>query len=336
VEGKMRIAVDAMGGDNAPGEIIKGAIEAAKKEKGALEIILVGDERILRKHIKPSEEKFPVSIVHAPEIIGAHEFPTVAHKKRNSSISIATNLQKEKRVDAFISAGNTGAVMASSLLTLGRLGSVSRPALGAFFPTKKGFTMVLDVGANSDCKPVHLLQFGLMGYICAKQIFKQENPRVGLLNIGKENIKGNKLAREAYFLLEKAPINFIGNVEGIDIMNGECDVAVCDGFTGNIILKFSEGLINLIFDTIKSYMGGNWQQKLDATFPKSSFDGLVKRLSYDEYGGAPLLGVDGITIVCHGRSNARAIYNAILTAQRSKEERINDLIRETFSSVIGI
>jgi len=332
---KMRIAVDAMGGDNAPGEIIKGAIEAAKKEKGALEIILVGDEHILRKHIKPSEKKFPVSIVHAPEIIGSHEIPTEALKKQNSSISIATKLQKEQKVDAFVSAGNTGAILAFSLLTLGRLEGVSRPALGAFFPTKKGFTMVLDVGANSDCKPVHLLEFGVMGYICAKQILGKENPRVGLLNIGEENIKGNKLAREAYVLLEKAPINFIGNVEGMDIVNGECDVAVCDGFTGNIILKFGEGFTNLIFDTMKSSMGTNWQQELDATFPKSSFSGLVKRLSYDEHGGAPLLGVNGITIICHGRSNARAIYNAILTAQRSKEERINDLIRETFSSVIG-
>ncbi|MCK4422007.1 phosphate acyltransferase PlsX [candidate division WOR-3 bacterium] len=327
----MRTAVDAMGGDNAPGEIIKGAIDAAKVGKGVIEIVLVGDEHILKKHIEPFEEKIPVSVVHAPEVIDAHELPTVALKKQNSSISIATKLQKEQKVDAFVSAGNTGAVMASSLLTLGRLESVSRPALGTFFPTKKGFTMVLDVGANSDCKPVHLLHFGLMGYISAKRILKQDNPRVGLLNMGKENIKGNKLIREAYVLLEKANINFIGNVEGMNIMDGDCDVAVCDGFTGNIILKFAEGLINLIFDTMKGSMGTNWQQELDVLSPKSSFANLVKRMSYDEYGGATLLGVDGVTIVCHGISNARAIKNAIFTANRFKEERINDLIRETFS-----
>ena len=331
----MRIAVDAMGGDNAPDEIIKGAIEAAKAGKGALEIVLVGDENVLKKHIKPSEKKFPVSIAHATESIDAHELPTIALKKQNSSIVIATKLQKKQKVDAFISAGNTGAVVVSSLLTLGRLKSVSRPALGTFFPTKKGFTMVLDVGANSDCKPLHLLQFGLMGCICMKQILKLDNPRIGLLNMGKEDKKGNKLVRETYVLLEKAPINFIGNVEGMDIMNGECDVAICDGFTGNIVLKFGEGLINLIFETIKSYMGTNWQWKLGVIFPESSFSNLAKRMSYDEYGGALLLGVDGITIVCHGRSSAKAIKNAIFTAKRFKEERINDLIREAFSSVIG-
>ena len=331
----MRIAVDAMGGDNAPDEIIKGAFEAAKEGEGTLEIVLVGDENVLKKHIKPSEKKFPVSFVHAPESIEAHELPTIALKKENSSISIATKLQKKQKVDAFISAGNTGAVVVSSLLTLGKLEGVSRPALGTFFPTKKGFTLLLDVGANSDCKPLHLLQFGLMGCICAKQIFKQDNPRIGLLNMGKEDIKGNKLVRDTYVLLKKAPINFIGNVEGMDIMNGECDVAVCDGFTGNIVLKFGEGLIHLIFETIKSYLGTNWQWQLGVIFPESSFSDLAKRMSYEEYGGALLLGVDGITIVCHGRSSAKAIKNAIFTALRFKEEKINDLMREAFSRVIG-
>ncbi|MEA1912596.1 MAG: phosphate acyltransferase PlsX [candidate division WOR-3 bacterium] len=330
----MRIAVDAMGGDNAPGEIIKGAIEAAKTGKGTFEVVLVGDKNILKKHIEFLKVEIPVKIINAPEIIDADELPTVALKKTNSSISIAAELQKKGEIDAFISAGNTGAVMAFSLLTLGRIEGVSRPALGAFFPTKKGFTMVLDVGANSDCNPTYLLQFGIIGHIIAEGILEKDKPKIGLLNIGKENKKGNKLVRKAYALLEKAPINFIGNIEGMDIMNGKCDVVVCDGFTGNIILKFGEGLINLIFDTIKSYIGSNWQQKLSVLFPKSPVSSFVKRMSYDEYGGAPLLDVDGITIVCHGRSNAKAITNAIFTAKRFKEARINDLIRETFSRVI--
>jgi len=324
----MRIAVDAMGGDNAPDEIIKGAIEAAKAEKGTLEIVLVGDKNVLKKHIKPSEEKLPVSIVHTPESIEAHELPTIALKKENSSISIATKLQKEQKVDAFVSAGNTGAILAFSILTLSRIEGVFRPALCTFFPTKQGPMLVLDVGANADCNPAYLLQFGKMGSICAKQILKKENPRVGLLNIGKENIKGNKLAKEAYVLLEKAPINFIGNIEGMDIIGGVCDVLVCDGFTGNIVLKFSEGLIHLIFDTIKSYIGADWQQNLNVFSPNSPVSNFLKHLSYEEYGGALLLGVDGITIVCHGRSNARAIKNAIFTAKRFKEERINEFIQE--------
>ena len=327
----MRIAVDAMGGDNAPGEIIKGAIEAAKTGKEVLEIVLVGNECILRKYMNSLERRLPISIVHAPEIINADELPTEALKKQNSSIGIATKLQKEHKVDAFVSAGNTGAILAFSLLTLGRLEGVSRPALGTFFPTKNGSTMILDVGANADCKPVHLLEFGIMGYVCAKQILGKEDPSVGLLNIGEENIKGNKLAQETHGLLGKTPINFIGNVEGMDIVNGECDVVVCDGFTGNVILKFGEGLINLIFDTIKDHMGGNWQQVLDATSPESSFSDFVKRLSHDEYGGAPLLGVNGITIICHGRSNDRAIYNAILTAKSSREKGINNLIQKNFN-----
>ena len=327
----MRIAVDAMGGDNAPGEIIKGAIEAVKTGKGMIEIVLVGDENVLRKQMDSLDRRIPISVVHAPEIIDSHENPTEALKKQNSSISVAAKLQKEQKVDAFVSAGNTGAILAFSLLTLGKLGGVSRPALGTFFPTKKGSTMVLDVGANADCKPVHLLEFGIMGYVCAKQILGKEEPSVGLLNIGEENTKGNKLAREAYVLLRKAPIDSIGNVEGMDIVNGKCDVAVCDGFTGNIILKFGEGLINLIFDTMRSYIGEDWQQILDVTFPKSSFSGFVKRVSHDEYGGVPLLGVNGITIICHGRSNDRAIYNAILMAKSSREKGINNLIQKNFN-----
>lgn len=324
----MRIAVDAMGGDNAPDEIIKGAIEAIKEGKGTFEVVLLGDKNILEKHKELLKVKIPVKIINAPEIIEPDELPTAALKKTNSSISIATELQKKGEIDAFVSAGNTGAILAFSLLTLGRIEGVFRPALGTFFPTKQGSMLVLDVGANADCNPTYLLQFGEMGSICAKQILKKENPRVGLLNTGKENIKGNRLAKEAYVLLEKAPINFIGNIEGMDIMQGECDVLVCDGFTGNIILKFGEGLINLVFDTIKSYIGADWQQKLNVFFPKSPVSNFLKHLSYEEYGGALLLGVDGITIVCHGRSNARAIKNAIFTAKRFKEEKINDLIQE--------
>ncbi len=328
----MKIAVDAMGGDFAPREIVKGALNAAL-ELG-LGIILVGDEELLRAELYDCDTSGLVSIVHAPEVIDMKEHPAVAvRRKKGSSIVRAAQLVKEGSAAAMVSAGSTGAVMASALLGLGRIKGVDRPAIAGVLPNEKGLTVLLDAGANVDCKPQHLLQFGIMGYLYAKKILGIANPRVGLLSNGEEETKGNEVTQAAYPMLLNAGINFIGNVEGRDIFCGTVDVVVCDGFIGNIVLKTGEGLAGALLKMMKEEVTKSWLAKMGTVMAEPALKGLQRRIDYSEYGGAPLLGANGVFIICHGRSTAKAIKNAINVAGESVENRLVEAIRECMKNV---
>lgn len=306
----MRIAIDAMGGDHAPQEIVYGVIEAAKKYPND-SFILVGQENRLLEYSKEMPKN--VSIHHADEVITADDEPTKAIKrKKNASMVVAARLVKEHQAEAMITAGNTGAFMAAGLLIIGRLPGVSRPALAPVFPSTVGKgTMVLDVGANTDAKPEYLVQHAILGSIYMNKMLSIEKPRVGLLNIGSEPGKGNELTKAVYPLLEEAPINFVGNIEARDVLAGKCDVLVCDGFTGNILLKTAEGVVATIFGTLKNEIKKSFFSKVGALILKPTFKNLKKQLDYHEYGGAPLLGLQGACIKSHGSSDRRAIFNAI-------------------------
>jgi len=323
----MRIALDAMGGDNAPDVLVEAAIQVLHSNRDNLEILLVGDRTLLERRL-PSGRPSGLSIIHAPEKVEMQESPTaVLRKKKSSSIAVATRLQKQGEVDAFISAGNTGAVVVSSLLTLGAVEGVSRPAIASPFPSKTGICTVLDTGANVDCKPGNLLQFGIMGSLYVSHIFGIKKPKVGLLSIGEESSKGNSLTLEAYRLLSESELNFIGNIEGRDVLRGTVDVVVCDGFVGNVILKFTESIFEMVSSTIDTSTRANLFGRIGTYFLKSAFNKLRQELNYEEYGGAPLLGVRGITIICHGSSSAKAIRNAIKVAERLVQDGINECIK---------
>ncbi len=315
----MRIAIDAMGGDKAPDVVI----EALKDLKIDAELVAVGKKEVLESRIENAE------IVDAPEVIGMDEHPLKAiREKKESSIVKGVKLIKEGKADAFLGAGNTGAYVAAATLMLGRIKGVIRPALGTFFPTVKGYTLVVDVGANSECKPEHLLQFGIMGSIFYGIVFEKENPTVGLLSIGEEDIKGSSLSKKAFELLKDSGLNFIGNVEGHQILYGVSDVVVCDGFVGNAILKFGESIVEIIFNHIKNASKSSFRGMLGAILLKPSLKELAKRMDYEEYGGALLMGVNGIVIICHGRSSPRAIRNAIKMAYNLCKMQINKKIEE--------
>ena len=326
----MRIAVDAMGGDKGPGVIVTGAAEAVREHPGKFDIVLVGQ----RDRIEPAmsafgDDRSHVEIVHASEVIEMSESPASAfRKKKDSSIAVASRLVKEHEADAVISAGNTGAMVASALVTIGRLPGISRPAISTLWPTKKRGAVVLDVGANRECTPKNLLQFAVMGEVFARYQLEIEHPRVGLLNIGEERSKGNELVRDAYELIEKEDLNFVGNVEGRDVFEGAADVVVCDGFVGNIILKISESMYSFLAHMVRAEINKGFVAKAGALLMKGAFGGVRSRLDYAEYGGAPLLGVNGVTIISHGRSSSRAIKNAILAAGKSVETEINRHIEE--------
>lgn len=312
----IRIAIDAMGGDFAPKEIVKGTV-AASLELPA-EILLVGEEGKIKEELKRWRQKGDVKIIHAPEIISNEESPVQAVKqKKNSSINIAISLIKEKKADAVVSAGNTGALMASALLNLGRIPGVERPAIATIFPTRLGSVLLLDMGANVDCKPKHLLQFAKMGAQYAEHVMHVTNPRVGLLNIGEEEGKGNELTLEALPLLKQAKINFIGNVEAKEILSGKVDVIVCDGFVGNLILKFGESISSFIVDQIKQELNRNLVTKFAAFLLLPALANLRRKIDYDEFGGAPMLGINGIVFKAHGRARAKAFKNAIRTAHEA-------------------
>lgn len=326
----MRIAVDAMGGDYAPQAIIPGVIDALKELKGIAQITLVGKKEIIDKELSLYQTNgLSIAIKDAKDVIEMHESPTVALKtKKDSSIVVATKALRENEVQAFVSAGNTGAVMAGSLMTLGRLKGVFRPAIATVIPTLEGVSILLDVGANVDCKPIHLLQFAMMGDVYAKYILGKSNPTIGLLSIGEEKGKGNVLTFEAFKLISSSSLNFVGNVEGRDIINGKVDVIVCDGFVGNVVLKFGESLAEMIFGFLKRELSKNLKLKLGAYLTKPAFKKFKKLLDYSEYGGAPLLGIKGVCIICHGASSAKAIKNGIRVASEFINHQVNLHIEE--------
>jgi len=329
----MKIAVDAMGGDYAPEEIVKGTLQAAKVYSG-LGLILVGRRESISPYLSTGVPE-NVEMYEASEVIGMDEHPATAlRKKKDASITVATRLVKTGMADAVVSAGSTGAQMAAALLGLGRIKGIDRPAIATVFPTLEGGKLVLDVGANPDAKPEHLLQYGLMGSIYAQYILGIAKPRVGLLNIGSEEGKGNELAQQAYALLKQAPINFIGNVEGRDVPYGRADVVVCEGFTGNVLLKTAEGLAGALFQLIKEKITANLVRKLGALAVKPGLREIAKMMDYAEYGGSPLLGVNGVSIICHGSSKERAIFNAIRVAQECVAVDFLAKIREELPKVI--
>ncbi len=324
-----RVALDAMGGDRGPAVNVEGAVAAAR-ELG-LSILLVGIEEELSRGLQQhSTNGLGIAICHAPETVEMHESPSAAlRRKKQSSIRVGLELVKRGDADAFISAGNTGAVMATALITLGPLPGVERPAIALIIPTLRGHSILLDVGANVDCKPRHLLQFAIMGEVYARQVMGKTSPTVGLLGIGEEESKGNELTREAFKELgEEASINFTGNVEGREVFSGATDVIVCDGFTGNIALKITESAVDFFTVLLKEELAKGLVGKAGAVLARGAFSRFKKRVDYSEYGGAPLLGVKGVCIIGHGRSTAKAIKNAIRVAAECVENRVIEHIRE--------
>lgn len=319
----MRVAVDAMGGDHAPDAVVEGAVQAAS-ELG-IHVILVGDREILKHQIKRRKaQDLPVSIKHASEVVEMHEHPAVAvRRKRDSSLRVAFDLVKAGEAAAAVSAGNSGAAMAVAMLVLRLLPGVERPAIAAVMPTLKGSTVLLDVGANVDCKPLHLVQFAIMGDVYARYLLKIENPRVGVLSNGAEDSKGTDLTRATDEALRKSSLHYTGYVEGRDIFSGGADVIVCDGFTGNAVLKASEGVALAFSKLLKDELTASPLRKLGAFLSRGAFQAIKQRMDYAEVGGAPLLGVNGVGLIAHGSSDARAIKNAIRAARDFAEERVN-------------
>lgn len=325
----MKIAVDAMGGDYAPKAIVTGAIGAARLAKDRFEIVLVGDEEKIQqeldRHFRTNE--LPISIVHASQQVEMDDVPAIALKqKRDSSIAVAMQLHKEGAVDAVVSAGNTGAVLASALIKLRKINGVLRPAIGSILPNGRGATFLIDAGTNVDCKPRQLFQFGVMGSIFMSRMFGIENPRLGLLNIGTEKSKGNEQVQETYDLFQRSALNFIGNIEGGAVLQDLSDVVVCDGFVGNIILKFAESFNSVYSSNLRNRIGKTLQYNLGAYLLKPAFRRLKKTFDYAEYGGVPLLGIKGVVIIGHGSSSPKAILNAILEAEKIIKEKVNDQI----------
>jgi glycerol-3-phosphate acyltransferase PlsX len=328
----MRIAIDAMGGDNAPDAIISGTLESIESLSENDELILVGPTEVIEPHL-PSRKtrEGVVSVVDAPEVIGMGETPIESlRRKPKSSIAVLAKLAKRGQADAVISAGNTGACVAAFQMRMRNSPGVIRPGIAVVFPTLEGPVIVCDVGANIACKPIHLYQYAAMTSIYARDVLAIENPRVGLMSIGQEDAKGNEIVKKARRLIKSdANLNFIGNIEGRDIFQGGCDVAVCDGFVGNVVLKVTEGLVDGLFRAIKHEL---FAEKLRLALKfKPVIARIYRKYDYNEYGGAPLLGVNGTAVICHGSSQSRTIRNAILASKRYHTERINEKIIEYLS-----
>ena len=324
----MRIALDAMGGDHGPDEQIAGAIQAL--EETDLKLTLVGDESAIQNCLDrlspPASILSRISILHTSEVVEMDESPVDAiRKKKNSSIMLAFGLVKKGEAAAVVSAGNSGATLAAAVRNLGRIKNVSRPGIANAFPTLKKPVVMMDVGANVDCRAQHLFQFAIMGSALSR-VFDIDSPRVGILSIGEESSKGNQLVKETHAMLAKSSLNFIGNVEGRDIFQGEVDVIVCDGFVGNICLKVSEGLVEAATEMIRTGIMGSMKAKIGYYLARPVFRKFKKRVDYAEYGGAPLLGINGTGIICHGKSNAIAIKNAIVEAAKIVEIKVNEKI----------
>jgi glycerol-3-phosphate acyltransferase PlsX len=320
-----------MGGDFAPANVIRGSVDALGRDRDGLEILLVGPGEVLGREIplNGGRDDLPLTVVQASEIITMDDGATAALKqKKDSSIAVGLRLQTEQRADAFVSAGNTGAVMSASTLILGRIGGVSRPTIGAFFPSATGVCLLVDAGANVDCKPRHLLEFGIMGSIYTSAMFGIEKPAVGLLNVGEEESKGTEAVVDAHALLKASGLNFIGNVEGRDILRGTAHVVVCDGFTGNVLLKFGESIPSFFKERINGYIADKPVRKLLMVPALGTFRSTMKSMDYEEYGGVPLLGVKGVSIIGHGKSTPKAIMNMILKAKEMVEKDINGRIEK--------
>src|SRR6266478_4019155 len=323
----MKIAVDAMGGDHGPAVVVEGAV-AAVREFG-VSAILVGDRQAVEAEIRRvGAESLELEVRHASEVVGMAESPSLAlRRKRDSSLRVAAELVRDGKAAAFISAGNTGAALAISMFVVGVLRGIDRPAIAAVLPSLRGFTVLIDAGANVTPKPWHLFQFAIMGHVYARDILGLERPRVGLLSVGEEEGKGNDLTREAYEQLKESSINFVGNVEGRDIYNGSCDVVVTDGFTGNVALKISESLGEMLTGMIKEELTRDTRSKVGAMLALPAFERLRRRIDYTEVGGAPLLGLDGAAIICHGASPVKAITNAVRVAQVWTTADLNEHIK---------
>ncbi|MDP2921712.1 MAG: phosphate acyltransferase PlsX [Candidatus Omnitrophota bacterium] len=331
----MKIALDAMGSDNAPFSDVEGAVLAAREY--GYEIILVGNEDLIKKELdkyKPVPSN--ISIHHASEVIGMHEQPVLSvRRKKDSSIVALGNLAKEKKADAIVSAGNTGAMVCSATLKCRLLPGIERAGIGIVMPTMKGPMVMIDGGANIDAKPSHLLQYGIMASAYSEYILGRKSPRVGLLNVGEEESKGTGSLKEAYGLLESSGINFIGNVEGRDFFIGDCDVIVCDGLVGNVALKVTESVAYAFGELLKRELKSNLLSAIGAILAKNSFRSIKRRMDYTEYGGAPLLGIDGVCIIGHGSSTPKAIKNAIRVAGEEVVKNVNQHIVEAISGRKG-
>ena len=329
------IALDAMGADRAPKPEVEGAILAARHY--GVEVVLVGKEDVIQAELDAHRtwRRLPIHIVAASEVIGMHEKAAQAvRSKRDSSMRVGLRLVRDGKADGFVTAGNTGAAMATAKMVLGALPGVDRPALAAVFPTAQGTaTILIDVGANVDSKPQNLQQFAIMGDVYFRTIFSgrfptADQPRVGLLSIGEEESKGNELTREAYKLIRELPMNFVGNVEGRDLYNGKADVLVCDGFVGNVALKISEGMVETVRFLLKQSLQATISSQVGFLLSRKAFADFKKRLDYSEYGGAPLLGIKGVCIISHGSSNSNAIKNAVRVAMEFANSKMNRVIEE--------
>lgn len=325
----MHIALDAMGGDHGPEELIAGALLAA--QQADIHVSLVGDEALLQSHLKSAapdaDTASRIHLVHSSQVVEMKDNPVDAiRKKKDSSIMVAFALAAAGEVDGVVSAGNSGATLAAAVRKLGRIKGVSRPGIASFFPTLKQPVVMMDIGANVECRPQHLVQFAVMASAFAR-LHGNKKPRVGLLTIGEESGKGNSLVKETYDLLEESSLNFIGNVEGRDVYKGDVDVIVCDGFVGNICLKISEGLVDAAMQMLRDEILKSWRAKLGYLLARPAFHAFKRRVDYSEYGGAPLLGVAGTGIVCHGKSNGVTIKNAIFEAAKMVKKNVNQEIQ---------
>jgi len=326
---KCIIALDAMGGDNAPLVTVRGASQALKESQNRFDVLLVGKKSEIERIIEEENLQFPPeNIIDAPDVVAMDDIPTTALKSKDTSMAVCIDLIKQGKANAFVSAGNTGAVMALSTIRLGRIEGINRPALGAIVPTLKNKCLVLDVGANVDTKANNLFEFAVMGSVYMQEIFGVNNPKIGLLSVGEEDSKGNEVTLTANKLLRNSKLNFFGNVEGRDVLKGEVDVIVCDGFVGNIVLKFAEGLLHFLVKKLRESAEESFVNKLKIGVSKGVLREILKVFDYQEYGGVPLFGVNGITIIGHGSSSDLAIKNMIFRAYETYEHRIIDRIRE--------
>ncbi|HEU5319944.1 MAG TPA: phosphate acyltransferase PlsX [Methylomirabilota bacterium] len=330
----MKIAVDAMGGDHGPAVVVEGAVGAVNEF--GIPVVLVGDKAAIETEVtRLGGGRLPLEIRHASQVVGMAEAPSQAlRRKRDSSLRVAAELVRDGEAAAFVSAGNTGAAMAISMFVIGVLRGIDRPAIAAVLPNLRRYTVLLDVGANVNPKPWHLFQFALMGHVYARDILGLDKPRVGLLSVGEEEGKGNELTRETFDLLKDSSLNFLGNVEGRDIYNGHCDVVVTDGFTGNVALKISESLAEMLGAMIKEELARDLRSRLGAALALPAFGRFKRRVDYTEMGGAPLLGIDGAAIVCHGASPVKAIKNAVRVAAEWSKAGLNEHIRAALEAEV--